>query len=261
MPHALTKRQKEYLAYIKDYIREREESPSLKEIAEHFRVKPPTAHNILDALQQKDFIYFLRHSKGFIIRLVERGGMAETIFPLFIVGSINQYGELIDLLDVPDHFMFPRHDKQAATDLPESITIIQKCADPHSIFGLRASQNIPQAKIEKGDILVIDAQKMPQAGFMSLLPVGPEGRQFLCWSYGKTHDDRFFSFDIREPYPLPEQFVDWDLGQRMFWKPIAWDDKTDKYFIQLSEIGGFPTAPIPMNLIGATVLELIRDYS
>ena len=59
MPHALTERQKEILDFIKNYIRENEDSPSLQEIADHFSVTSPTAHKILDALQQKDFIFFM----------------------------------------------------------------------------------------------------------------------------------------------------------------------------------------------------------
>ena len=129
------------------------------------------------------------------------------------------------------------------------------------MFGLRASQKISQANIEKGDILIVDFEKMPQNRSIALLPVGPEGRMFLCWSHGKTLDDRFLSFEVREPYPLPEQFVDEDLRQRMFWSPIAWDDETHEYFEALGEKGGFPVAPIPGNLISGTVIELIRDYS
>ena len=260
MPHALTKRQKEFLTFLKNYIRENEDSPSLNEIAEHFRVKPATAHKMLEALQHKDYIFFMRHPKRFFIRLVERGGMREQVFPLNIVGKINQYGEVIDFIELSDVDRLMQHVKQTGNSLLESIDIVQKCADPQSIFGLRASHKIPQANIEKGDILVLDAKKMPQSGFMSLLPVGPKRRLFLCWSHGKTMDDRFLSFDVREPYPLPEQYVDGDLRQRMFWSPIAWDENTHEYFEQLAEKGGFLVEPIPKNLIFGTVLELIRNY-
>lgn len=46
MPNALTKRQKEYLAFIKDYIAKNEGSPKLDEIADHFEVTSPSAHSI-----------------------------------------------------------------------------------------------------------------------------------------------------------------------------------------------------------------------
>lgn len=261
MPHALTERQKEYLDFIKNYFRENENTPSLKEIAEHFGVQSPTAHNILKALQQKDFIFFMRHPNlGFIIRLVERGGFGENIIPLYIIGKINQYGELIDLIDVDtlDNII----SQTGKTDLKslESIPIIQKCNDPYSISGLKASHAIPELSVEKGDIFVVDFQKMPQEEFLSLLPVGPQGRLFLCRSYGHTYDDRFMSYDLKAPYPLPEEFFDPELGQRMFWHPAAWDEETDDDFWRLVEEGGFPDAPISMDLIGATVLELIREY-
>ena len=61
MPHALTKRQKEYLEFIRNYIRENESSPRLEEIAEHFGVKAPTAHKILQSLQSKGYLYFVRY--------------------------------------------------------------------------------------------------------------------------------------------------------------------------------------------------------
>jgi len=51
MPHALTDRQREYLEFIREYIRKNESSPRLEEIAEHFHVTSPTAHKTLKALQ------------------------------------------------------------------------------------------------------------------------------------------------------------------------------------------------------------------
>jgi len=260
MPHALTERQKEYLNYLNDYIKENEDSPSLKEIANHFGVKSSTSHNILEALQNKDYIYFMRHPDRYFIRLIERGGMGEKILPLFIMGKIDRYGEVIDLLPLADAPMISIFNLDADNDIPEHITIIQKCANPHTIFGLKATERIPQANIEAGDILVVDGEKKPQGGFMSILPVGPDSRLFLCCAYGKTFDDRFFSFDMREPYPLPEKFVNRELGQRLFWHPIAWDEETDEYFSNLGEGRGFPDAPIPMDFVVATVLELIREY-
>jgi len=260
MPHALTERQKEYLNYLKNYIRNNEDSPSLKEIANHFGVKSSAAHNTLTALHNKDYISFMRHPDGYFIRLVERGGMGEKIFPLFIVGKIDRYGEVIDLLPSPDTPMNSNINLDAGSEIPEHITIIQKCTNFHSIFGVKATERIPHANIEAGDILVVDGEKMPQSGFMSILPVGPDSRLFLCWAYGKTFDDRTFSYEMREPYPLPEKYVNWDLGQRLFWYPIAWDEETDAYFSKLGNGAGFPDAPIPMDFAVATVLELIREY-
>ena len=73
MPHALTERQKEYLEFIREYIRENEMSPGLDEIARHFSVKPPTAHKILEALQTKGFVYFIRSSEAGFFKVVRAG--------------------------------------------------------------------------------------------------------------------------------------------------------------------------------------------
>jgi len=54
MPHTLSKRQREYLEFIRNFIQTNEDSPRLEEIAEQFKVTPPTAHKMLDALQRKD---------------------------------------------------------------------------------------------------------------------------------------------------------------------------------------------------------------
>ena len=51
MPHSITKRQQEYLDFIRNYIKENESSPRLEEIASHFGVKSPTVHKTLEALQ------------------------------------------------------------------------------------------------------------------------------------------------------------------------------------------------------------------
>ena len=91
-------------------------------------------------------------------------------------------------------------------------------------------------------------------------PVGPQGRIFLCRSYGYTFDDRFMTYKMRAPYPLPEEYFNSELGQRMFWNPVAWDEDTGDEFWKLVEEGGFPDAPIPKELIGATVVEMIREY-
>ena len=70
MPHALTARQREYLEFLRQYIRENESSPGLNELADHFDVTSPTAHKTLETLQSKGCSYFGRSkTSGFFIRL------------------------------------------------------------------------------------------------------------------------------------------------------------------------------------------------
>ena len=42
MPHALSEREKEYLEFLRDYVRENEYTPQLKEVADHFGVSNET---------------------------------------------------------------------------------------------------------------------------------------------------------------------------------------------------------------------------
>lgn len=257
MPHSLTLHQKEYLDFIKDYIQKHQDSPALKDIADHFQVKLPTAHKTLDALQNKDFIFFMRHpERGFIIRLVERGGQGEKVFPLYIVGKVDQYGKVTDWLD-NINLLLTRPNKLESL---ESIPIIQKGNDPFSFFGLKAEDDIPALSIEKGDVFVVDFEKTPVEEDLTLLPVGPDGQLYLCRSLGLTVDDRFFSWDMKAPYPLPEKFVKKDLGQRMFYIPAALNEYTEEFFSDPANDYAFPEVPIPMSLVFGTVVQSIREF-
>jgi DNA-binding MarR family transcriptional regulator len=95
MPHSLSDRQKEILAFIRAYVVKNECSPRLDEIAAQFNIKPPTVHKILEALQSKGYLYFSRDSvSGFFIRLIERAGSAEMVTEVVLSGIIDQHGEL-----------------------------------------------------------------------------------------------------------------------------------------------------------------------
>lgn len=61
MPHSLTPHQHEYFEYIRSYIKENEASPRLDEIADHFSVKPPTAHKTLEALDNVNITFGVWH--------------------------------------------------------------------------------------------------------------------------------------------------------------------------------------------------------
>jgi SOS-response transcriptional repressor LexA len=91
MPHALTPRQKEYLKFIRQYVKENESSPRLEEIADHFSVKSPTAHKTLKALMRAGYLYFGRDSfSGFFIRLIERAGSTERMIEINTVGKVDK---------------------------------------------------------------------------------------------------------------------------------------------------------------------------
>ena len=214
MPHALTERQNEFLGFIKDYIRENEDSPSLNEIAEHFGVKPATAHNMLKALQHKDYIFFMRHPEGFFIRLVERGGMSEQIFPLNIVGTIDQYGEVID---------FPEYTGYFPAILPG--------ASPDTVSALVVTKRITEARMQVNDLLIFDLDKKPQPGDIFIGPIGQ--RLFLLRVYSKTLDKYRLTFEVALDYPIPEALSYPEEEQRLHWYPLAYGEETEEYILDV----------------------------
>ncbi|MDK1029067.1 MAG: hypothetical protein QGD96_07030, partial [Anaerolineae bacterium] len=105
MPHALTNRQREYLEFIREYVKEKESSPRLEEVAERFGVKSPTAHKTLKAIMRAGYIIAGRSStSGYFIRLIERAGSAETVIEIPIAGNVDRYGEIFDFPENHGHF-------------------------------------------------------------------------------------------------------------------------------------------------------------
>ena len=91
MPHALTEREKEYLQFLRDFISANESSPQLKDVAQSFGVKLPSAHKVLDALQRKGYLIFRRGAEsGYYIRLSEQGGGIEKAIEILEAGRARQ---------------------------------------------------------------------------------------------------------------------------------------------------------------------------
>ncbi|MBC8504001.1 MAG: hypothetical protein ISR58_21590 [Anaerolineales bacterium] len=246
MPHALTPRQREYLEFLREYIKENESSPRLEEIADNFGVKPPTAHKALLALHNKGFIYFARDSiSGFFIRLIERAGTAETLIEVAIVGKVNRYGELVEFPEKHGHFA----------------SVVQG-ADPEDIFALALDEDIPEANLLFGDWLICDRSKRPQPGDIAILPISKEGRRFLlCRIHSLTSDKDLESFEVSNQYPIPEDLLDTSLGQRFNWAPLAHNNETEEYFENELEKEGWPARAIPPELVMGTVLRLTRHLA
>lgn len=258
MPEALTDRQKEYLAFIEKYIEENLDSPSLKDITDHFKVKPPSAHKMLDALRTKGFIHSARSSSfGYFIRLIENHRKAEKIIPLYVMGKSNQRGEINDFPDESTLNNINTKVGEMDTVFPDMVPMIVYGDAPH--IGIRANHRIHNAGIEKGDILVVELGKVPEKGFITLLPIGYDSQWVLCWTIGKTYGEDIYTWEMREPYPVPEKMVDQELGQEIMWRPIAYEDDPE-YFEKLYEEGVYPYVPIPKEFAIGTVTEIIREY-
>jgi repressor LexA len=246
MPHALTTRQREYLEFIREYVRKNESSPSLKEIAEHFGVKSPTAHNTLKALMAAGYLYFGRNSiSGFFIRLIERGGSTEAVIEIPIAGKVNRYGEL---------FHFPEELGHFATVLSGT--------EVGNVFALVAMEDIPEASILDQDLLICDFSKRSQPGDIAILPWGKQsGRWFLCQIFSLTLDQDLDSLEASNQYPVPEVLLDKSLGQRFQWAPIAYGEDTKEYLLAEADKDHVPMRPIPPDFVLGTVLRLTRNLA
>jgi SOS-response transcriptional repressor LexA len=243
LPHALSDLQREYLEFIRGYIRENESSPRLDEIASHFGVKAPTAHKMLEALQSKGYLYFGRDPvSGFFIRLIERAGSAEVVVEVAIAGRVSKYGEVYDFPSELGHFA--------------SLLI---GATPDAVFALLVTEDIPQVSILAGDLIIFDLQKKPQPGDTCIGPIGE--RLFLIRIDSKSYDGNTFSIETAQSYPIPENLTDPNLSQMLNWYPLAYDDSTQEVLEEIARQQNWSIGPIFPNLIVATALRLTRPLA
>jgi SOS-response transcriptional repressor LexA len=243
VPYALTKRQREYLDFIRAHIAENEFSPSLKEIAEHFGVTPPTAHKMLAALSRKNCIAFGRTSySGFFIRVIERAGSPEIVLTVPVVGHINRYGEIVD---------FPRKHGQFGTVL--------QGADPTKVCGMILREDIPEAHMLAHDTIIFDIDKKPQPGDVCVVPMG--NRYFLALIAGKTLDIDTPSLELLQNYPIPEDLTKEELRQWIAWTPLAFSEETEAFFEQVCAEEEWPYILIPPELVIVTALRMSRHLS
>ena len=240
MPHSLTPRQREYLTFIREYVKQNESSPGLDEISTHFGVKSPTAHKTLEALQSKGYLFFGRDKiSGFFIRLIERAGSAEMVIEIPIAGRIDKYGELIGFPEEIGHF--------------PTLLVGSK---PGEVFALVVMEDIPQASLLAQDLIIFDQGKKPQPGDICIAPIGQ--RLFLIQIGSKTFDKEIDSLEMSLQYPIPENLTNPELEQRLNWYPLAYDDETHDYLIKIVEEQKWPLVAIPQEFILATALRLTR---
>ena len=245
MPHALTPRQKEYLEFIRKYIKNNESSPRLEEIAEHFGVKAPTAHKTLKSLMSKGYLYFGRDPlSGFFIRLIERAGTSEIMIEIPIAGKVDHHGELYEFPEKHGHFA----------------TLLMG-ATVGEVFALWVTEDISPASILAGDLLICDYGKKPQPGDLAIFALGPDGNDYtLCRIHALTMDEDMTNIEVANEYPIPEYLLHKEYGQKYYWAPVAFDGTPVEY-IQNAVKGGFPDLAIYNEYAVATVLRLIRKFA
>jgi repressor LexA len=243
MPHSLSERQKEVLDFVRNYVRKNESSPRLEEIAARFDIKAPTAHKLLEALQQKGYLYFGRDKvSGFFIRLIERAGSTEVMVEVAITGRVDAYGEVKD---------FPQELGQFASVLVGS--------QSDQVFALVVVEDIPQASILAGDLVIFDVGKKPQPGDICIAPMGE--RLFLVRVYSKTYDQETWGLEVAQQYPIPQAQIDPELKQDLNWAPIAYDGETEAYYVQVAEEQHWPYQPIKPEFVLATAPRLTRPLA
>jgi SOS-response transcriptional repressor LexA len=236
----LTSTQREYLEFLRDFIRKNESSPRLDEIAEHFAVKAPTAHKILEALQSKGYLYFGRDpASGFFIRLIERAGSAEVVMEVPIAGRVGEYGEVYDFPKELGHFA--------------SVFV---GAAPDAVFTLAVTKDIPEVSILAGDLIILDLNKKPQPGDICIGPIGQ--KLFLIKIDSNTYDSETFSLETAQSYPIPENLAKPELKQMLNWYPVAYNDETQVWFAKIAEQQNWGIVPLPVDLIVAAALRLSR---
>lgn len=240
MPYSLTERQRDFLEYIRRYIAANESSPRLEEIADQFDVKLPTAHKVLEALQSKGYLYFGRSKiVGFFIRLIERGGASERLIEIPLVGKIDQNGEIREFPQMLAHF-----------------PALLMGANPEDVFALAVVEDIPKANMVVNDFIIFDMTKKPQPGDICIGPIGE--RLFLFRIHSLTFDGNTSNPLLAQEYPIPEDLSHPEFEQQLNWYPLALNESSHEWFLQVAEQQNWPIKSISPELILATALRLVR---
>lgn len=138
MPPKITRRQKEVLAFIKQFETEKEYGPSLKDVANQFNIAPPTASKLVSALSRKGFVLKTRDPVlGLVIEALSDTKRAESVLKVrgtvFASGEVNWYDE------------------------PDSITWCRPMLSStfsDEVFGLYVRDDIPELFVRGGDFLL-----------------------------------------------------------------------------------------------------------
>jgi hypothetical protein len=171
--------------------------------------------------------------------------LQEVVVEVPAFGKVNQLGEVYD---------FPNKDLGGFPDFFYGATA-------YSIFSVILTENIPQANMRAGDIVVVDSSKKPQPGDICIAPM--RQKLFLIKVIAKTMDKGLMFPESAIYYPVPADLVDTGLEQRLFWFPVAYDENTKAMFTSISEEQNWPEAPFPLppNFIMATALHLWRPLA
>ena len=138
-----------------------------------------------------------------------------------IADRVGKYGELYDFPQNLGHFV--------------SVFV---GAVPDNVTALMVTEDIPQANILAGDLIIFDLAKKPQLGDICISPIGE--RFFLLKIDSKTLDEEVTSFVTSQWYPIPEDLSVPDREQLLNWYPLAYDENTHEWFTRVAEEQNWP---------------------
>ena len=144
----LTKRQKQILNYIKDFTKNNDYSPSLGEIARHFKRTVATIHEHVETMKSKGFLNKIEHqARG--IKVIDDNKIIKDLIEIPLVGAITA-GQPIETIEVPN----------------ETISVSRNGIDRFSnLYALRVQGNsMVEDGIFDGDVVVIRKQEFAENG-------------------------------------------------------------------------------------------------
>jgi len=153
---ALTRRQREVLEFIRDWILRRGGSPTVREVAEHFGFRSPLSAKLhIDALVRKGYL----KKRPFLSRGLEIPGLLpKESVRLPVVGTIRAGSPIL-----------------ATENIEEYITLSRELFPLEEGFGLRVvGDSMKDAGILEGDIVIVRPGVEPTQGDIVVALVGDE---------------------------------------------------------------------------------------
>lgn len=155
----LTQKQKQILEFITRYTKEKNYPPSIREIAEHFKITPKGAYDHLKAIEKKGFIK-TEKNRSRAIEIVKSQEQQEFI-KIPLLGRIAAGAPILAEENIEDYLTFPR------AILPSN--------SEKEIFALRVTgDSMIDAKIHDGDIAIIRKTSIAENGDIVVALIGDE---------------------------------------------------------------------------------------
>lgn len=143
----LTERQKQFLDFIEEYIRERPYPPTIREIADQFRVTVKCAYDHIKAIERKGYIRAGENRSRSIELVGKSGGKSPTV-EIPILGSVAA-GKPI----------FAEENFETGLHVPAEMVGTTRC------FALRVrGDSMVNAGILDGDVAVIEQRSVAENG-------------------------------------------------------------------------------------------------